>query len=188
MISRSQALKFLLLIAIFFVTAHFSFRSLLEETSTLRTASIPPHQIINHVSLKKKKKVKATILTLARNGDLGELLNSIQQVEDAFNKEYKYPWTFLNDVDFDEDFKRKTTEACSGPTEYITIPKKFWSYPPWIDQQKAKKCMQTMADNKIIYGGSLSYRHMCRFESGFFWQIPQLNKYEYYWRVEPSVK
>lgn len=45
-----------------------------------------------------------------------------------------------------------------------------------------------MAERKIIYGDSVSYRHMCRFESGFFFRQPLMQNYEWYWRVEPSVK
>lgn len=47
---------------------------------------------------------------------------------------------------------------------------------------------EEMARKKIIYGDSVSYRHMCRFESGFFFQHELMNKYEYYWRVEPSIE
>jgi len=40
----------------------------------------------------------------------------------------------------------------------------------------------------VIYGDSISYRHMCRFESGFFFQQELMLDYEYYWRVEPSIE
>lgn len=29
---------------------------------------------------------------------------------------------------------------------------------------------------------------MCRFQSGFFFRHPLLDKYKYYWRVEPSTR
>jgi alpha 1,2-mannosyltransferase len=45
-----------------------------------------------------------------------------------------------------------------------------------------------MAQRKIIYGDSVSYRHMCRFESGFFFRQELMMNYDYYWRVEPSVE
>ena len=34
----------------------------------------------------------------------------------------------------------------------------------------------------------LSYRHMCRWNSGFFYLHPALADYDYYWRVEPDVQ
>lgn len=36
-------------------------------------------------------------------------------------------------------------------------------------------------------GHLLSYRHMCRWNSGFFYLHPALATYDYYWRVEPDV-
>lgn len=44
-----------------------------------------------------------------------------------------------------------------------------------------------MQEKGIIYGGSLSYRHMCRFNSGFFYQLDVMQKYNYYWRIEPCI-
>ncbi|KIN00267.1 glycosyltransferase family 15 protein [Oidiodendron maius Zn] len=132
--------------------------------------------------------MNATFVTLARNSDLWDIARSIRQVEDRFNKKYHYDWVFLNDKPFDEDFKRVTTSLVSGTTHYDQIPVEHWSFPDHIDQDKARKVREDMAEKKIIYGDSISYRHMCRFESGFFFrQKPMLN-YEWYWRVEPSIE
>ena len=133
-------------------------------------------------------KMNATFVTLARNSDLWDIADSIRQVEDRFNRNYHYDWVFLNDKEFDENFKKVTTALVSGTTHYGTIPKEHWSFPDFIDQDKAKKVREDMAERKIIYGDSISYRHMCRFESGFFFRQPLMQNYEWYWRVEPSVK
>jgi len=37
-------------------------------------------------------------------------------------------------------------------------------------------------------GWMLSYRNMCRWNSGFFYKHPVLKDYDYYWRVEPDVR
>jgi alpha 1,2-mannosyltransferase len=47
--------------------------------------------------------------------------------------------------------------------------------------------MEDMEAKDIIYGGSLSYRHMCRFNSGFFYRLEVMQKYDFYWRVEPCI-
>jgi alpha 1,2-mannosyltransferase len=44
-----------------------------------------------------------------------------------------------------------------------------------------------MAAENVIYGDSVSYRNMCRFNSGFFYRHELLSNYDYYWRVEPDV-
>jgi alpha 1,2-mannosyltransferase len=133
-------------------------------------------------------RMNATFVTLARNTDVWEIARSIRQVEDRFNRRYNYDWVFLNDKPFDDTFKKVTSSLVSGKTHYGEIPKEHWSFPEWIDQDKAKKVREDMAQRKIIYGDSVSYRHMCRFESGFFFRQPLMMNYEWYWRVEPSVE
>lgn len=132
--------------------------------------------------------MNATFVTLARNTDLWEIARSIRQVEDRFNRKFNYDWVFLNDKPFDETFKKVTASLVSGKTHYGEIPTEHWSFPPHIDQDKAKKVREDMAERKIIYGDSISYRHMCRFESGFFFQQELMLNYEWYWRVEPSIE
>lgn len=133
-------------------------------------------------------RMNATFVTLARNSDVWEIARSIRQVEDRFNRRYNYDWVFLNDAEFDETFKRVTTALVSGKTKYGTIPKEHWSFPDFIDQDKAARVREEMKEKKIIYGDSVSYRHMCRYESGFFFRHPLMLDYEWYWRVEPSVE
>ncbi len=68
------------------------------------------------------------------------------------------------------------------------IPKEMWSYPSWINQTLAAERRKKAVEKQMIYGGSESYRHMCRFNSGFFFRHPALLEYDYYWRLEPSVE
>lgn len=133
-------------------------------------------------------RMNATFVTLARNTDIWEISRSIRQVEDRFNHQFNYDWVFLNDASFDESFKTITTALVSGKTRYGLIPREHWSFPDWIDQEKAKKVREEMAKKKIIYGDSVSYRHMCRYESGFFFRHPLMLEYDWYWRVEPSIE
>lgn len=134
------------------------------------------------------KRVKATFVTLARNSELYELIKSVRRVEDRFNRKFNYDWVFLNDEPFTDEFKNLTTSIVSGKTKYGVIPTEHWSYPDWIDLNKAAESRAAMKAARIIYGDSESYRHMCRFESGFFWQNPLLDEYDWYWRVEPGIQ
>lgn len=133
-------------------------------------------------------RMNATFVTLARNKDVWDIARSIRQVEDRFNRRFNYDWVFLNDKPFDDTFKKVTTSLVSGKTHYGVIPNEHWSFPKHIDQDKAKKVREDMAHRKIIYGDSISYRHMCRFESGFFFRHELMMNYEWYWRVEPSIE
>ncbi|TFK24829.1 glycosyl transferase [Coprinopsis marcescibilis] len=152
---------------------------LLSQTPTPRTAPVhPPVQREN-----------ATLLMLCRNEDLAGVLYSVQQVEDRFNRNYHYPWIFFNDVPFHEQFKTRVTEALGKGADvtFALIPPEMWNQPDWIDEKKAKASRQKMVADDVPYGGSVSYRNMCRFNSGFFYRHELLQDYRYYWRVEPEV-
>lgn len=147
-----------------------------------------PTASIQTIAETSGERMNATFVTLARNSDLWEIVKSIRQVEDRFNRKFHYDWVFLNDKPFDMAFKNVTTSLISGKTHYGLIPEEHWSFPAHIDTDKARRVREDMAQRKIIYGDSISYRHMCRFESGFFFQHPLMQQFEWYWRVEPSIE
>ena len=130
----------------------------------------------------------ATILMLCRNWEIEGVLQSMRSLEDRFNRRYKYDWTFLNDVPFDDYFIEATTAMASGKTQYGLIPPEDWNRPEWIDEELFEERLQMLKDRKVIYGDSKSYRNMCRFNSGFFFRQKLLDQYDYYFRVEPDVE
>jgi len=46
---------------------------------------------------------------LARNGDLNGVAKSVKQMEDRFNKRFNYPYVFLNEEAFTDQFKECVT-------------------------------------------------------------------------------
>ncbi|GAA5856961.1 hypothetical protein JCM9279_005034 [Rhodotorula babjevae] len=133
-------------------------------------------------------RANAAFVILARNSDVWEILKSIRGIEDRFNRKYHYPYVFLNDQPFDDEFKRHTSGIASGPCSYGLVPKEQWEEPAWIDEDKAAVERQKMADAKVIYGDSRTYRRMCRYQSWAVFQHDLLASYDYYWRIEPSVE
>lgn len=138
-------------------------------------------------SQKPGKRPKATFVSLARNEELYELIKAIRNVEDRFNRKFNYDWVFLNDKPFTDEFKQLTSAIVSGNAKYGQIPEEHWLYPLWVDLDKAAESRVAMKNAHVIYGDLELYRHMCRFESGFFWQNPLLDEYDWYWRVEPGI-
>ena len=130
----------------------------------------------------------AVLVMLVRNEELHAARSAMRQIEDRFNRRFGYPWVFLNDQPFTEDFVQLTSALATGETNYGLIPRHHWSFPKHIDKQKARDAMKAMEGRGVLYGGSESYRHMCRFNSGFFFQHPLLQPYDYYWRVEPYTE
>jgi alpha 1,2-mannosyltransferase len=51
-------------------------------------------------------KANAVFLMLCRNEEVDGAVKSIRELEDRFNHKYHYPWVFLNEVEFTEDFKK----------------------------------------------------------------------------------
>ncbi|GAA5995207.1 hypothetical protein JCM5350_008215 [Sporobolomyces pararoseus] len=138
---------------------------------------------------RNRTKANAAFVALARNSDVWGIAESVRQIEDRFNgRGYHYDYVFLNDEPFSEEFKRVTSNIASGVCKYGLVPKEHWEEPPWIDEEKAAKARKEMEEKKVIYGGSKAYRRMCRYESGFFFRHSLLDQYDYYWRLDPSVK
>jgi alpha 1,2-mannosyltransferase len=161
-----------------------------DMAAPLANVVAAPPKSGNHVAdtVGEYHRANATFVTLARNSDLWSLVGSIRHVEDRFNHKYHYDWVFLNDDDFSDEFKEVTSSFVSGKTHYGKIPEEQWSFPSWIDAEKAALVREEMREKQIIYGDSISYRHMCRFESGFFWRQPVMDQFKYYWRVEPDIE
>jgi hypothetical protein len=131
----------------------------------------------------QQTKVKAVLLALTRNSDEEGMSRTINQIEASFNRKYQYPYLFLNDVPFTDKFKAKMRSLSNASMEFGLIPREHWSVPDWIDKTKFEASRKALHDKKIPYGGSESYRHMCRFNSGFFYKHPLIQKYDFYWRV-----
>ncbi|RPB26974.1 glycosyltransferase family 15 protein [Terfezia boudieri ATCC MYA-4762] len=129
----------------------------------------------------------ATLLALVRNSEADAMVQSMLDLERIFNLKFNYPWTFLNNVPFDEEFKRKTRAATKAEISYELIPPEHWAVPSHIDPQVLNASMHRLEDLGVQYSTALSYHQMCRYNSGMFPFHPALLKYKYYWRVEPNV-
>ncbi|GAA6048946.1 hypothetical protein JCM3770_007132 [Rhodotorula araucariae] len=147
---------------------------------------MPPE--VYPAALNPFKRANAAFVALVRNNEREDMRNSMRHLEARFNRRYGYPWVFLNDEPFDEDFKKGVRSMTRSEVFFAQIPKAHWSYPNWVNQTHAAEERQKMVDENVIYGGSESYRHMCRFNSGFFFQQPILDSFDWYWRVEPGVE
>ncbi|KAJ7717048.1 glycosyltransferase family 15 protein [Mycena metata] len=135
-----------------------------------------------------RERANATLLMLARNSDLSGAISSVSQMQDKFNKHCNYPWVFLNEEPFTEDFKREMTNLTNGSVSFGLIPREHWFQPAWIDEDLARAGRDKMVAQDIIYAESVPYRNMCRFNSGFFFKHTLLQQYRYYWRSVPDIE
>jgi hypothetical protein len=85
-------------------------------------------------------KANAVFLMLCRNEEVDGAVKSIRELEDRFNHKYHYPWVFLNEEEFTEDFKKCVRAVASRSVGLIYQPSQacqhgnllqagVWSYP-----------------------------------------------------------
>lgn len=135
-----------------------------------------------------KAKPNAVIVMLCRNSDLRHVKKSLRKFENRFNEKHGYPYVFLNEEPFDEFFKDTITTFTKNPVSFGLIDKeKEWSIPSFLDEKTVIEAGKKMASEGVKFGDMLSYHHMCRYNSGFFFNHPLLKDYDWYWRVEPDV-
>lgn len=114
----------------------------------------------------KGPKANAAFVVLARNKELEGVIQSLKSIERHFNRWWHYPYVFLNDGDFDEEFMATVKNYTSAPVEFGKIDDSMWGFPDWVDHEVAKEGVRKQGDAAIMYGGMESYHHMCRFYSG----------------------
>lgn len=67
-------------------------------------------------------RIDATLLALVRNEEVDGMVQSMRDLERTWNSKFNYPWTFFNDVPFDENFKIKTQAQTKAKCYYGTPP------------------------------------------------------------------
>jgi hypothetical protein len=75
----------------------------------------------------------------------------------------------------------------SAKCYYEVVPREHWSLPEWIDEGRFMNSLEYLGTIGVGKGWMVSYHHMCRWNSGFFYKHPFLKNYDWYWRVEPDV-
>ncbi|MCJ1235157.1 hypothetical protein MMC14_003123 [Varicellaria rhodocarpa] len=132
-------------------------------------------------------KPRAALISLVRNSELPGLMQSMRQLEYHWNRKYQYPWIFFNDEPFSDEFKHATQNLTSAKCYYEVVPQEHWSLPDWIDEGRFMNSLEYLGAIGVGKGWMISYRHMCRWNSGFFYKHPRLKEFDWYWRVEPDV-
>lgn len=73
-------------------------------------ASIPAWQ--------NSTRAKAAFVILTRNKEVDGVRQAMRQLEARFNHKFNYPYVFLNDEPFTEEFKHLTSSLTSAETKY----------------------------------------------------------------------
>lgn len=132
-------------------------------------------------------KQNAVIMILCKNDELEGIEKTIKNFEQRFNSKFNYPYVFLNDKEFTDDFKTRLSKTTRNMAKFGLVNKEDWDMPTNIDKNKALREWQKMLSLGVPYADRESYHNMCRFFSRAFYKHPLLKEYEFYWRIEPNV-
>ncbi|KAI9477013.1 nucleotide-diphospho-sugar transferase [Coemansia mojavensis] len=149
-----------------------------EQTVAEHAAAAASHPAENRA-------INAALVALVRNSDLFGLRKTIRQIEDRFNARHNYPYIFVNDVEFTDEFKHGVRDLTRAQVHFGTLDNDSWKVPEWIDPEQYALVKKTA---QYPHGEKDSYRKMCRFQSGYLHHHPLLRNLDYYWRIEPDVE
>ncbi|KAK4187197.1 family 15 putative glycosyltransferase [Podospora australis] len=148
---------------------------------------VPFHTTCQEPDVKAPRE-NAAFVMLARNEEVEKALRTIVSIEKHFNQWFHYPVVFLNDEEWDPEFIETMNETVSGGARFEVVPKEEWTFPEFINEDRAKQSIAEQGRKGILYAGMESYHHMCRFYSGKFYTLEALKPYQWYWRIEPDVE
>jgi alpha 1,2-mannosyltransferase len=82
-----------------------------EKASSRKVQDVIPEHYHwpDNTTFVPNRRANATIVMLARNNDLSGVVKSLKQMEDRFNKRFRYPYVFLNEEPFTDVFKECVT-------------------------------------------------------------------------------
>ncbi|EPY49225.1 mannosyltransferase complex subunit [Schizosaccharomyces cryophilus OY26] len=130
-------------------------------------------------------RMNATFMVLTRNSDLDGILSGMKSVEKRFNKHFNYPYVFLNDEPFSEEFKEAVQKVTQSKVQFGVLGQELWDFPSDTDQSLIDEAIAQQVG--IVYANMPSYHKMCRFFSKQFYKHPLMQQYEWYWRLDPDV-
>ena len=93
------------------------------------------------------------LLVLCRESDLLGILSSIEQLESRFNRRFGYPYVFLNNGQFSNEFKKSVRNVINNSSNVefglVDTSSNEWSYPSFINQSLAAEKRIEMKLNRI---------------------------------------
>ncbi|KAJ9448665.1 putative mannosyltransferase KTR3 [Diplonema papillatum] len=130
-------------------------------------------------------KPKAVYLVLTTDQRGPGLVETLQLFEKQVNQFLQYPYAVFNDRNFSAKFVSSVSSVVSTDITFNRIPSDSWNVPTWIDRGRMQRGLKK---HRIVpYMDSVSYRKMCRWNSGFFYREAVLQKYDWFWRVDDDV-
>ncbi|GAA5905290.1 hypothetical protein JCM6882_003737 [Rhodosporidiobolus microsporus] len=132
------------------------------------------------------KKANGTLILLIspRTNPYKDLLPTLHNIENRFNRRLGYPIQLLTDGALPApEIMERTAYITGGKAKWdLVTPEQGWGPPSWVSKKDVAK------GQKAIKGFPIGYRNMCRFFSKFHHLHPTLINYEYIWRLDEGIE
>ncbi|GAA5820844.1 hypothetical protein JCM11251_001841 [Rhodosporidiobolus azoricus] len=132
------------------------------------------------------KKANGTLILLVspRTNPYKDLLPTLHNIENRFNRRLGYPIQLLTDGNLPApEIMERTSYITGGKAKWdLVTAEQGWGPPEWVSKKDVAK------GNKAIKGFPIGYRNMCRFFSKFHHLHPALVNYEYIWRLDEGIE
>ncbi|TIC95914.1 Glycolipid 2-alpha-mannosyltransferase [Colletotrichum higginsianum] len=115
---------------------------------------------------------RAAFVALVSPNQQDQMVASVVQLEQRFNRKYCYDWVFFSYEDLGEDFKDATSNATASTVTYNLIPQQHWSIPGSVDAGRFEAAAH----------------HKSRWSAGLFAREKRLQAYDWFWMVEPGTQ
>ncbi|KAK1961696.1 glycolipid 2-alpha-mannosyltransferase [Colletotrichum sublineola] len=127
---------------------------------------------------------RAAFVALVAEDQLGQMVESVAQLEQRFNNKYRYDWVFFSLQELSEDFKDATSNTTAGTVTYnlVTQQQSSGSRPGELSRFDAG--LRVDADTTQV---QVSH-HRRRWSAGPFAQEKRLQAYDWFWMVEPGTQ
>ena len=79
------------------------------------------HAGVSATGMSPRPRENATFVMLASNSDVNSVVRAVHELEDRFNRKYNYPWIFLNNEQFSDEFKSYASVLLSSPHHYLSL-------------------------------------------------------------------
>ncbi|KAI7873252.1 nucleotide-diphospho-sugar transferase [Mucor mucedo] len=132
--------------------------------------------------------IRGAFYMVVENTQLQKARESIRSVQDRMANS-TYPWIILNSQKFTPSFKNYVRMAASPTTRiyFGQIDLEAWSFPYWIDSDRADNAMKRMLHYHIDHANSQYFHQLQRYQSGLFIHHPLFDTVDYVWHVEPGT-
>lgn len=111
--------------------------------------------------------VKGAFYMIVSNEELPLARAAVKSIEERFNSKLNvsYPWIFLNNQPFTPDFKKYVKKAVSNQNQvyFGQIDLEAWTYPSWIDIERAEMALKHMIQIGVRNSHSLYKRQKMRY-------------------------